>query len=140
MNDDVINRKMESLRNCLLRIEGKLPFSIDDLENNFDLQDIVSLNLERAVQCCVDIGAYILSNLQGPTPTTMSETFELLQKAGKINPELSLNLKKAVGLRNMLVHEYSNIKWPVIHNVCHNTLHVFKDFGATLLQHNPSTP
>jgi hypothetical protein len=49
MDLDVINRKLESLRRCVARIHSKMPLTPDDLQTNYDLQDIVSVNLERAV-------------------------------------------------------------------------------------------
>ncbi len=42
--------KIESLRRCIQRIEDKKPETVD-------LQDILALNLIRAVQFCVDIGS-----------------------------------------------------------------------------------
>lgn len=38
----------------------------------------MTLNLSRAVQLCVDIGAHIVSGLQVPPPDTMGQTFDLL--------------------------------------------------------------
>jgi hypothetical protein len=57
MNSDVINLKLESLRRCVARIHSKMPLTQDDLQTDCDLQDIVSVNLECAVQTCVDIAA-----------------------------------------------------------------------------------
>jgi hypothetical protein len=55
----VIDQKLESLRRCLARIRSQEPLSPEKLANNFDTQDIVSLNLTRAVQLAVDIGAHL---------------------------------------------------------------------------------
>jgi hypothetical protein len=41
-------QKLESLRRCVHRIETKCPADPAVLEADFDLQDIVSLNLSRA--------------------------------------------------------------------------------------------
>ena len=57
MDATVVEQKLESLRRCLLRIETKCPADPERLEADFDLQDIVSLNLSRSVQLCVDIAA-----------------------------------------------------------------------------------
>ncbi len=59
MKREIIDLKFDSLRRCLERIESKKPFQLEDLESNFDLQDIVSINLERAVQNSVDIASII---------------------------------------------------------------------------------
>ena len=75
MDKDVINRKLESLRRCIARITSKLPITRDELRSNYDLQDIIALNLERAVQICVDIAAHVLSQTEAPPPSTMAEGF-----------------------------------------------------------------
>jgi uncharacterized protein YutE (UPF0331/DUF86 family) len=78
MDKDVINRKLESLRRCIARITSKLPITRDELRSNYDLQDIIALNLERAVQTCVDIAAHVMSETEMPPPSTMAEGFARL--------------------------------------------------------------
>ena len=55
MDKDVINNKIESLMRCVERIRTHIPSSVEELESDFDMQDIIILNLERAVQICVDV-------------------------------------------------------------------------------------
>ena len=49
MDKDVINRKLESLRHWIARITSKRPMTVEALRSNDDLQDIIAVNLERAV-------------------------------------------------------------------------------------------
>ena len=56
MDREVIEHKLESLRRCLQRVAEKCPSNPDKLGQDPDLQDIVTLNLSRAVQLCVDLG------------------------------------------------------------------------------------
>jgi len=78
MDAQVIDQKLESLRRCLMRIESKQPFDAEQLADDFDLQDIVSLNLTRAVQMAVDIGAHIAASQNQPGPATMAETYSTI--------------------------------------------------------------
>jgi len=48
------------------RIEQKKPLGIEQLMIDFDIQDIITLNLERAVQQCIDIAMIALSNETRP--------------------------------------------------------------------------
>lgn len=68
MDREVVDQKLESLRRCLLRIESKCPADASLLATDFDLQDIVSLNLIRAVQLSVDIGAHLIADMDVPPP------------------------------------------------------------------------
>ena len=62
MDRVVIHQKLESLRRCLARILSKQPISLGMLQKDYDQQDIVSLNLTRAVQMALNI---VCSILQG---------------------------------------------------------------------------
>ncbi len=46
---DLLGTKLTSLRRCLERITAHTPKSADALVSNYDAQDIISLNLQRAV-------------------------------------------------------------------------------------------
>ena len=133
MTSDVLNQKIESLRNCIERIESKKPFNAEDLRKNFDLQDIISINLERAVQTCVDIASHLLAENNGPTPVTMAQSFTLLADRKIISDDVSLALVKSVGLRNLLVHEYSKIDWNIVAKVANDHLDTFRNFAREIL-------
>jgi uncharacterized protein YutE (UPF0331/DUF86 family) len=108
---DVIQQKLESLRRCVIRLQDKCPADAADLFKDYDAQDIVSLNLPRAIQLCVDMGAHIVAGGTLPVPHTMGGTFDALHEAGIIDAELALRMKKAVGFRNLAIHNYDAIDW-----------------------------
>jgi uncharacterized protein YutE (UPF0331/DUF86 family) len=78
MDWTVIEQKLESLRRCLRRVEEKYPPDVDTLAKDVDAQDILTLNLTRAVQLCVDIGAHLVTATQLSPPDTMGQTFDIL--------------------------------------------------------------
>jgi len=49
MDRDLIEAKLESLRRCVERIASKTSASADQLAGDPDSQDIIALNLQRAV-------------------------------------------------------------------------------------------
>jgi len=129
MDREVVEQKLESLRRCLRRIEIKCPTDAATLAADIDLQDIVSLNLSRAVQISVDIGAHLIAGLEVPPPDTMGQTFDLLAKEGVLNHELANSLKKAVGFRNIAVHNYESINWDIVHSIVNYHLTDFLEFA-----------
>jgi uncharacterized protein YutE (UPF0331/DUF86 family) len=82
MDREVVEQKLESLRRCLKRIETKCPANAEILMADCDLQDIIALNLSRAIQLCVDIGAHMVAGMDVPPPDTMGQTFDILEQAG----------------------------------------------------------
>jgi uncharacterized protein YutE (UPF0331/DUF86 family) len=99
---------------------------------DIDLQDIVALNLSRAVQICVDIGAHLIAGMEVPPPDTMGQTFDLLAQESVLNNQLASNLKKAVGFRNIAVHSYENINWEIVHSIVKHHLADFSEFAKVV--------
>lgn len=128
MPSDVIQNKLESLRRCLLRLEQKRPDSPETLVSDYDLQDIISINLERAIQISVDIASHLLAESEQKPPKTMGGTFTALSEAGIIDKNLAINLKRAVGFRNISVHEYQKIDWKIVYAIITNNINDFKEF------------
>ena len=132
MDREIIDKKLESLRYCIERIVEKRPASKYDLASDYDLQDIITLNLERAVQLCVDIACYILSSKNIPIPGTMAETFQELKQMGLIDDELATQLKKAVGFRNVAVHNYEDLDYGIVFDIITRNLDDFKNYAKKI--------
>ena len=153
MDREVIDEKLESLRHragrarekncagrareqrCAGRIREKRPANPDVFVQDYDLQDIVALNLTRAVQLCVDVGAHIIAGGERPPPDTMSETFDAMAQTGILDRNLADRMKKAVGFRNVAVHSYRSIDWAIVHAICQNHLDDFDDFASAVVSH-----
>lgn len=132
MDREVIEQKLESLRGCLQRIADKCPSDPETLSRNPDLQDIIALNLTRAVQLCVDIGAHLIAGMETAPPDTMGETFDILYEADILPEGLAKELKKAVGFRNIVVHNYQKIDWMIVHTLAHHHLDDFTKFAGII--------
>lgn len=130
MDTDVLNNKLESLGRCVHRIESKMPSKIDELEKDIDMQDILVLNLESAVQVCVDIANHLLLDYNEATPQSMSDGFRALSKHNVIPPELAENLAHAVGFRNIAVHQYQSIDWNIVFSIVTKNLEDFRKFAG----------
>lgn len=134
MDREVVEQKLESLRRCLRRIEAKCPAEAATLVEDIDLQDIVSLNLSRAVQISVDIGAHLIAGMEVPPPDSMGQTFDLLAQEGVLNNELASSLKKAVGFRNIAVHSYESINWIIVYSIVKYHLADFSTFAKIVAE------
>ena len=133
MPSPIIVQKLDSVARCIERIEAKRPGSIEVLRGNADIQDILMLNLERLVQLCVDIaGILITEKGLKPVPATMAEAFVVLAQNGLIDNALRDRLVKAVGFRNIAVHEYDKINWEIVFKIVTRHIDEFKAFARLL--------
>lgn len=132
MDKEVLEAKLAALIRCVHRVKTQGISSIEDLENNIDKQDIIILNLQRAVQICVDIGNHILLDYDTETPTTMAETFKKLAQNKLISQNTAENLSHAVGFRNIAVHQYEDLDCKIIYAIVTSHLDDFKSFAEEI--------
>lgn len=132
MDARLIEEKLEALRRCVQRIESRTPKSAEALAADADLQDIIALNLTRAVQLCVDVAAHVIADADTPAPVTMAGAFEALGAMKVIDLELVARMRKAVGFRNVAVHSYQAIDWQIVYAICRDNLDDFKRFARAL--------
>lgn len=135
MDQLLVSQKLESLRRCIQRVENKGPESAEILRSDLDLQDIIVLNLSRAVQLCVDIASHLIADTNQPSPTTMGESFDLLVKLNAIDVQIATKLRKAVGFRNIVVHNYEEINWDIVYAIYSQGLGDFKQFAKQISQY-----
>lgn len=133
MHRDVIMRKLDILARCIARIEDKRPDTIKSLIHDVDVQDILSINLERAVQVSVDIGAHLIADLSVPPPSSMGEIFTILSNRNIVSSETAIALRKAVGFRNLSVHAYEEVDWERVFEIIHTRLIDFRKFADSVL-------
>jgi uncharacterized protein YutE (UPF0331/DUF86 family) len=62
----------------------------------------------------------------------MGQTFDVLAHAGVIPEELGKRLKKAVGFRNVAVHNYQEINWAIVHAIALDHLEDFAEFARVI--------
>ena len=129
MDADVIAAKLESLRRCIARVEARCPATAAALAKDVDAQDIVALNLSRAVQLCVDLALHRISTGGDVAPATMGGAFDMLAANSTLDIELSKRMKSAVGFRNLAVHQYEAMDWAIVHAICTRHLDDFRMFA-----------
>ena len=132
MNGVIVAQKLESLGRCLDRLREKAPRSLSELEADIDLQDIIAINLERAVQLCVDIASMALAVTNRPPPQSMSDGFRALAEEEIISRKLADQLVRAVGFRNLAVHAYDKIDWAIVYSLLENDLGDLRAYGRAI--------
>ncbi len=132
MDPLVVAPKLEALRRCVRRIEERRPQTADALRASPDLQDIMSVNLTRAVQRCVDIAVHVLADTEQAVPQTMGDAFDGLVAGGVITGDLGKRMRSAVGFCNIAVHSYQAIDWNIVHAIAHQGLEDFRQFAAAV--------
>ncbi len=134
VDKDIIFEKVSQIQNCLNRIHektGNRPDTLDD----FDVQDIFVLNLQRAVQSCIDLASHVVSDEGLGLPDDLKSNFIILERAKIIGKDISLKLQKMVGFRNIAVHDYSHINVEILKSILtENNLADLEEFYSLILK------
>lgn len=133
VDTEVIDARLRELSRRLRRVAARKPASIKALAADEDLQDILTRNLELAIQSCIDI-AFHLCGAHGTVPITAVDAFAELTKLELIERGLAQRLQRAAGLRNVLVHEYTEIDWKIVMRVIRTDTRDLAAFGKAVLK------
>lgn len=116
------------------RIKLHIPATVEALQNDFDAQDIINLNIQRAVQISVDIAAHILAEQLHEQTPTMAETFLTLAQYKVLDKQLASRLAKAVGFRNIAIHEYDSLDLNILYSIITKELYCFSEFASAVMK------
>jgi uncharacterized protein YutE (UPF0331/DUF86 family) len=131
---DLIIAKAASVRVHLDRIAARAGADLQVFMSDLDRQDVVSFNLLLSVENCIDIAAHIISENGWGVPGSASEMFYLLEDRGLLDPELTERMIKAVGLRNLIVHEYGKIDLNLLFATVRNNLNDLNSYLSNIFR------
>ncbi len=67
--------------------------------------------LELKIEVCIDIASHIAAGMQLPRKEKASDIFLLLAENSIISSDIANKMTGAVGLRNIIVHEYTDLDY-----------------------------
>lgn len=140
MDELVLEKKIDSILRCIERIESRIPEDKELFLKDLDAQDVITLNLTRTIQLCVDIAMHIIANSNSSAPQTMSESFTTLERLDAIDKKTALKLKKSVGFRNIAVHNYGELDLDITFEIADKHLKDFKSYIQQILAYSKSHP
>lgn len=129
---DIIFAKISSIQKCLKRIKDVTNLNTKSLDH-LDTQEIVILNLQRAIQSSIDLAAHIVADEGWGVPAELRENFDLLSENRVISDDLTSRLRKMVGFRNIAVHEYQAINVEILKSMLQHNLRDIEDFYVAVI-------
>lgn len=133
MADDVLLNKAAIIERCLTRLAEEFQGFEHELETNFTRQDAIILNLLRACEASIDAAMHIIRQRRLGLPQESRDAFRLLEEAGLLTKELSAEMQKMVGFRNVAVHDYRKLSLDIVRSILSHRLGDFRDYVRTIL-------
>ena len=132
VDGDIILAKASIIRKCTATIR-----SLTSHEPALDpwlVQDVTVLNLQRAIQACLDIAHHIIAANGWELPSSARQAFEITARHGFLRDALLPAMVSAAGFRNVAVHEYIALAPAVIAGIARDHLGDLEAFADDALR------
>ena len=114
VDGDILRAKSAAVRHHVSRLRARLPLDARALESDEDTRNVVLMDLQQAIQACIDLAIHACSHDGLGAPEGPAAAFALLAGAGFIDGSLGVRLAGASGLRNIIVHRYGDLSLDVL--------------------------
>ena len=73
--------------------------------------------LHLAIECVIDIGNHVISDMRYRKPESNKDIFRVLFENNVIEENLKENLSNMAGFRNILVHDYLKLDRAIVYDI-----------------------
>lgn len=124
-----ISRKLRFMKRYVDFLKSHRAISAEKLEENYELRSAIERNLELALESMLDIGEIIISEEGFEKPEDYKSVMLILGKEGILPKVFAEKLVPAVGVRNILVHMYTEVDVKKICEFLRGNLGDFDEFA-----------
>ena len=129
----IILNKISIIDRCLDRVLTTYENNPENLED-FDKQDIIVLNLQRACQSAIDMAMHICKEKKLGLPQSSGDAFIFLSNEKIITPSLANTMKNMVNFRNIAVHDYQEIDLDILQSIVEEGINDFARYIEMILK------
>ena len=131
---DLILAKASSVKRHLKRVIEKRNIDLQTFLKDIDCQESILFNLQMAIQNCIDVAAHIISEEGFGVAGSTNEMFYLLEENGYLDTDLTEKMVKAVGFRNLIVHEYGKVELKQLFEVAQNNIEDLNEYLRSIFK------
>ncbi len=132
LDQELVHLKMQELEKYLNQLKKYRGITAEELTNNLEKRWTVQHGLQLCIQVVLDTGNHILAEAGVPVKE-YADIFPELARLDVVPADFAENVKGMAGLRNLLVHEYSELDLQKIAEVINTSLDDFSFFGSYIL-------
>lgn len=134
VDKDLILAKAGSAKKHIKRIQSKSNTDMDTFLSDIDRQESILFNIQMAIQNCIDIAAHIVSDENLGAPGSTNEMFYMLEDNGYIGRELTEKMVRAIGFRNLIVHEYVKLELKQVFKIAGDDIRDLNEYLKMILK------
>ncbi len=130
-----LNPKLEKLQEYLAYLRNYQKHKIEELKKDHTLQGAVLHYLQLTIECVIDIGELLISELKLRKPEEAREVIKILAENKIIPDDFAERFASVAGLRNILVHEYADVDLNKVYDHLQNDLRDFDFYARRITQY-----
>ncbi|MFA6006439.1 MAG: DUF86 domain-containing protein [Candidatus Paceibacterota bacterium] len=116
-NKIVLENMIGFVRKYLTAIARYRTLSQEEIVADETIRGAVERYLYLMAQSTIDLAEAVVAYKRLRKPTTLSETFYVLDENNVIPHDLSERLVKMVGFRNVIAHDYVKVNYDILYDV-----------------------
>lgn len=128
VNEDILMTRLNKLKEYINFLEGIEKYTELEYVKDPFIYGSSERFLHLAIECAIDIGNHIISDMRYRKPETNRDVFEVLYENEIIPLKLKENLRNMASFRNILVHDYVRIDRRMVYNIIVEDLGDLKSF------------
>lgn len=128
----VVLRKLGEVQRYVEDVRSRLHVDPAELAGDEDRHDLLAFRLLLAVQNAIDLAMHLVASRGESVPGSYREAFEILARAGVVDPALASQLADTAALRNRIAHVYGSIDWERLHGELPDHLLALERFAAAI--------
>jgi uncharacterized protein YutE (UPF0331/DUF86 family) len=129
VDSDVLARRLLVLNEALRELERPGAADASTLARDAVLRAAVERWLQVSIEACVDLANHLIASKGWTPPETGRASFLSLAAHGYLEHDLAHRMGRAVGLRNLLVHDYASVDLEQLATVVRKDLGDLRAFG-----------
>lgn len=120
-DEDIVLAKIASARRCVATIR-RLWWEREPPVEDWVRLDVTVLNLQRAVEACVDLANHLIAANGWGLPGSAVESIQFLVEPGVLSSTEMPIYRSMIGFRNIAVHNYREIDEAIVAAIVHHHL------------------
>ncbi len=127
-NINILKNKISQFAKYFKILKKYQKFSKKEIETNEDIRGMVERYLYLLCQVAIGLSEAFIAYRKYRQPMSARESFDILLEEKIITRSMQEILRNLVGFRNILAHEYANIKYDIVYDVLQNQINDAKKF------------
>ncbi len=128
---DVVARRLLALSEALANLGRPDCSDVAKLRGDPVLRAAVERWLQVAIEVCIDVAHHVIAAEAWTPPPTGRAAFLTLASHGRLDGALAERLGRAVGLRNLLVHDYADVDLQILAGIVASDLEDLRAFARS---------